>query len=481
MERFLEYGLNAVADLGVEFGEVRVERRIDEQVRTKNREVEVLFRRESSGVGIRVLHRGAWGFAATSKLTKEAIRRTAKAALAIAEASASLNAKPVVLAPEPTHRATYVTPIQKDPLAVPISDKLALLFAAADRTLAVPGVAMAKGSMSAWRVEKWFGNTEGSQIHQVITTSGAGIEAYAAKAGEIQRRSYPNSFGGDFSNAGYEFIESLGLVEHAQRIGEEAVALLSARVCPTGTFDVIIDGSQMALQVHESLGHPSELDRVLGTELSYAGGSFLTPEKRGTFQCGSELVNVVADATAPGGLGTFGFDDEGVEAQRVDLVRGGTFVGYLTSRETAGELGLGRSSGAARAAGWARIPLIRMTNINLLPGKGTLAELIGETEHGIYLETNKSWSIDDRRVNFQFGTEVAWEIQNGRKVRMLKNALYTGITPEFWRSCVAICGEGEWRLWGVPNCGKGEPGQVMQVGHGAAPAKFQKVQVRGSG
>ncbi len=480
MEKFVGLALEVLGDLGAEFGEVRVERRVDENIRTKNLEVEVLSRRESAGIGIRVLHKGAWGFAATSDLSEQGIKKTAEQALAIAKATAALLREPVKLAPEPVHRGTYITPIKKDPLSVPIQDKLSLLFTAAERILKVQGVALAKGSISAWRIEKWFGNTEGTEVYQVITSCGAGIEAYAAKPGEIQKRSFPNSFGGDFANSGYEFIESLGLVEEAERIGEEAVALLSAPVCPTGVFDVIIDGSQMALQVHESLGHPSELDRVLGTELSYAGGSFLTLEKLGKFQYGSEIVNIVADATAPGGLGTFGYDDEGVEAQRVDLVRAGIFVGYLTSRETAGKLGFSRSSGAARASSWARIPLIRMTNINLLPGKGSLADLIAETEHGIYFETNKSWSIDDRRVNFQFGTEIAWEIKNGKKVRMLKNALYTGITPEFWRSCVAICGPEEWRLWGLPNCGKGEPGQVMQVGHGAAPAKFKNVQVRGA-
>ncbi len=480
MEKLVNLALSVLRDLGAEFGEVRVERRMDEAIRTKNLEVEVLSRRESAGIGIRVLYRGAWGFVATSDLTEAGIRRTAEQALSIAKATASLLREPVQLTPEPVHRATYVTPANKDPLSVPIQDKLALLFSAAQQILQVQGIAMAKGSLSAWRIEKWFGNTEGSEIHQVITSCGAGIEAYAAKPGEIQRRSFPNSFGGDFANAGYEFIESLGLVENAERIAEEAVALLSAPVCPTGVFDVIIDGSQMALQVHESLGHPSELDRALGTELSYAGGSFLTPEKLGNFQYGSELVNIVADATAPRGLGTFGYDDEGVEAQRVDLVREGIFVGYLTSRETAGKLGWARSSGAARASGWARIPLVRMTNINLLPGKGHLADLIADTEYGIYFETNKSWSIDDRRVNFQFGTEIAWEIKNGKKVRMLKNALYTGITPQFWGSCVAICGPEEWRLWGLPNCGKGEPGQVMQVGHGAAPAKFKNVQVQGA-
>lgn len=480
MEKLVGLALSVLRDLGAEFGEVRVERRVDESLRTKNLEVEVLSRRESAGIGIRVLYKGAWGFAATGDLSEGGVRRAAEQALAIARASASLLREPVRLAPEPAHRGTYVTPVKKDPLAVPIQDKLALLFAAAERILRVPGVLMAKGSLAAWRIEKWFGNTEGSEIHQVITSCGAGIEAYAAKPGEMQKRSFPNSFGGDFANAGYEFIESLGLVENAERIGEEAVALLSAPVCPTGVFNVIINGSQMALQVHESLGHPAELDRVLGTELSYAGGSFLTLEKRGNFRYGSEIVNIVADATAPGGLGTFGYDDEGVEAQRVDLVREGVFVGYLTSRETAGKLGLPRSSGAARASSWARIPLVRMTNINLLPGKGRLADLLADTEHGIYFETNKSWSIDDRRVNFQFGTEIAWEIRNGKKVRMLKNALYTGITPQFWGSCVAIAGPEEWRLWGLPNCGKGEPGQVMQVGHGAAPAKFTNVQVRGA-
>ncbi|MFN3346937.1 MAG: TldD/PmbA family protein, partial [Candidatus Bipolaricaulaceae bacterium] len=480
MEKLVSLALGVLADLGAEFGEVRVERRVDEAIRTKNLEVEVLSRRESAGIGIRVLYKGAWGFAATSDLTEGGIRRAAAQALSIAKASATLLREPVRLAPEPAQRGTYVTPVKKDPFSVPIQEKLSLLFSAAQRILQVQGIALAKGSLSAWRIEKWFGNTEGSEIHQVITSCGAGIEAYAAKPGEIQKRSFPNSFGGDFANAGYEFIESLGLVENAERIAEEAVALLSAPVCPTGVFDVIIDGSQMALQVHESLGHPSELDRVLGTELSYAGGSFLTLDKLGNFQYGSEIVNVTADATLPGGLGTFGYDDEGVPAQRVDLVREGIFVGYLTSRETAGKLGFARSSGAARASSWARIPLIRMTNINLLPGRGRLADLIADTEHGIYFETNKSWSIDDRRVNFQFGTEIAWEIKNGKKVRMLKNALYTGITPEFWRSCVAICGPEEWRLWGLPNCGKGEPGQVMQVGHGAAPAKFKNVQVRGA-
>jgi len=480
MEQLVRYGLETASQLGADFAEVRAERRVEETISTKNKEVESLSQRETRGVGIRVLYQGAWGFAATGDITKAGVRKAARSALAIAKATASLHQDEVRLAWEPAHVATFTTPYKRDPLKVPLKEKLDLLFAAADRILAVKGVAMAKGSMAAWQVHKWFANSEGSLIHQEITTCGAGIEAFAAGGGEFQRRSYPSSFGGDFANGGYEFIEGLRLEDNAPRIAEEAVALLTAPVCPTGVFDVIIGGSQMALQVHESLGHPSELDRVLGTELSYAGGSFLDTAKLGKFQYGSEIVNIVADATAPGGLGTFGYDDEGVPAQRVDLVKNGIFVGYLTSRETAPKIGAKRSGGAARASSWARIPLIRMTNINLLPGQGRLDRLIAGTERGIYFETNKSWSIDDRRVNFQFGTEIAWMIENGKKTTMLKNAMYTGLTPQFWGSCVAICGPEEWRLWGLPNCGKGEPGQVMQVGHGAAPAKFANVQVRGA-
>lgn len=481
MEELVREALNALQDLGVDYGEVRAEGRTEENVSTKNREVDALSRRESRGIGIRVLHGGAWGFAATGDTSQAAIARAAQAAFAIAEATARVQRERVELAPEPAHQATFVGPVKRDPLAVPLTEKLELLFSCADRILAVPGVAMAKGGIAAWRVEKFFGNTQGSVIRQTLTSCGAGIEAYAAGAGEFQRRSYPCSFGGDYASAGYEFIEGLNLLDHAREIAEEAVALLSAPVCPTGVFEIILEGSQLALQVHESVGHPTELDRVLGTELSYAGGSFLTPAKQGSFRYGSDLVNLVADATVPGGLGTFGYDDEGVPAQRVDLVKDGMFVGFLSSRDTAPRIGLRRSGGAARASSWSRIPLIRMTNINLLPGEGTLDDLVRDTKHGILFATNKSWSIDDRRVNFQFGTEIAWEIVDGRKVRILKNPLYTGITPQFWGACVAIAGPGEWHMWGVPNCGKGEPSQTMQVGHGVAPAKFARVQVRGAG
>jgi TldD protein len=235
----------------------------------------------------------------------------------------------------------------------------------------------------------------------------------------------------------------------------------------------------VGLQIHESIGHPIELDRVLGTEANFAGMSFLTLEKLGTLQYASEIVNVVADATeAHGpGLGTFAYDDEGVPAQATPIIKNGLFVGYLTSRETAKAIGQSRSSGAMRAESWNRIPLIRMTNVSLLPGAWTFDDLMADTDDGIFMETNRSWSIDDRRYNFQFGTEIAWEIRHGKKTRMLKNPSYAGITTEFWNSCDGICGPENWKLWGTPNCGKGQPMQSMGTGHGASPARFRRVQV----
>ena len=311
------------------------------------------------------------------------------------------------------------------------------------------------------------------------TISGAGIGATSFAENEIQKRSYPNSFGGQHAGAGYELVERLQLVENARRVGEEAVALHKADKCPEGRRTIILDSSQLALQIHESIGHPIELDRVLGTEANFAGMSFLTLDQLGKLRYGSEIVNAVADARLEHGpgLGTFGFDDEGVPAQCLDIIKDGRFVGYLSSRETAPAIGLERSGGTMRAESWNRIPLIRMTNVSLLPGTWKLADLIADTNDGIYFETNRSWSIDDRRYHFQFGTEIAWEIKGGKKTRMLKNPSYSGITTEFWNSCDAICNRAHWTLWGTPNCGKGQPMQTMGTGHGAAPARFRNVLV----
>ncbi|UCD71393.1 MAG: TldD/PmbA family protein, partial [Syntrophobacterales bacterium] len=283
-------------------------------------------------------------------------------------------------------------------------------------------------------------------------------------------------FGGNFATGGYEFIEGLDLPGNAERTADQAAQLLFAQACPSKVTTLILDSSQLALQIHESVGHPIELDRVLGMEVAYAGTSFLIPGKRGSFRYGSDSVNINADATIAGGLGTFGYDDEGVKAQRIPILQNGIFVNFLTSRETAGEDG-SRPNGTMRAESWNRIPLIRMTNINLQPGSWTFEDMVADTDDGIYMVTNRSWSIDDRRLNFQFGTEIAWEIKKGKMGKMFKNPTYTGITPHFWSSCDAVANEKEWRLWGLPNCGKGQPGQTAHVGHGAAPARFRNVKV----
>jgi len=339
-----------------------------------------------------------------------------------------------------------------------------------------PKVRITQSFLMVLRTHTLFANTEGSRFDQTILECGGGITATAVEHGESQVRSYPNSFRGNFATAGFEFFTGLDLEAHAPRVAEEAEALLSAPVCPAGRRDVIIEGGQLALQVHESIGHPIELDRVFGTEAAYAGTSFLTTDKLGSFRSGSEHVNVVADATVPGGLGTFAWDDEGVAAQCVPIIEGGRFVGYISDRESAARLGTA-STGAARAQSAGAIPLVRMTNINLLPGDWAFDDLLADTDDGLYLVTNRSWSIDDRRINFQFGTEAAYEVRGGKLGTMYKNPTYTGITPEFWGSCDAVCNEQHWKLWGTPNCGKGEPGQMAHVGHGVAPARFRNVQV----
>ncbi len=461
---------------GVQYADVRLVRRIHQGLSVKNGEIERSLSVEEQGFGVRVIVDGAWGFAASSRPTKAELRKVAAQAVQIAKASAWSGGRRAVLAPVEPMVATYRTPILEDPFQVPLEAKLDLLFKATGILQRDPRIKVAEGSLNFFKTWKFFVSTEGAGIEQEIIESGGGISATAVNGGEAQTRSYPNSHGGDFATKGYEFIEAMDLVGAAERVREEALALLSAEDCPSGETTIILDGPQLALQIHESCGHAIELDRVLGMEMSYAGGSFLDLTKRGTFRYGSPLVNITADATLEGGLGTFGFDDEGVPSQRTEIVRDGIFIDYLKSRETAAVLGE-QSNGCMRADGWNRIPLIRMVNVNLEPGEGTLEELIADTEDGLFISTNKSWSIDQMRLNFQFGCELAREIKHGKLGRIFKNPIYTGITPRFWGSCDAICGPSEWHIWGVPNCGKGEPPQTARVGHGTAPARFRRVQV----
>lgn len=477
MKELTDRALDTASMLGATYADIRIVHRENQVIGARNALIEGISHNVDRGFGVRVLLDGAWGFASSSVITPGEIEEITRQAIRIARASARVRGRPVSLGPPVTYVDAYVTPVDIDPFQVPLEDKVHVLIAATRSMQAVDGIVGARASMECIREHKWFANSEGAFIEQTIIETGGGMECTSAGNGDVQKRSYPNSFGRNQGTVGYELIEAMDMPGNARRIAEQAVALLRAKQCPSGVTTVILDGTQVALQIHESCGHPIELDRVFGTEAAYAGTSFLTPEKLGNFQYGSEHVNITADATLPCGLGTFGYDDEGVPAQCTPIVREGVFVGYLTSRETAQELGREQSNGAMRASGWNRIPLIRMTNVNLEPGNWSLEELIADTEEGIYMETNKSWSIDDKRLNFQFGTEIAWEIRNGKLGDMLKNATYTGMTPEFWRSCDAVCGGRDWALWGTPNCGKGQPPQLAHTGHGAAPARFRNVRV----
>ncbi|HHY44360.1 MAG TPA: TldD/PmbA family protein, partial [Firmicutes bacterium] len=405
MKDLTAQALDVAKKLGASYADIRVVDKKQESVRTRNGNVESLGSSRSRGFGVRVLYDGAWGFSSSARVTEEEVRRVAEEAVSIAKASATVKReKDVVLAPAKPVTAKWESKCKIDPFSVKVEDKIALLMEADRLMRQNKGVRVASGNFMALREDKIFASTEGSYIEQVKIETGAGIEATAADRGELQRRSYPNSAGGDYASSGWEFVESMNILDHAERVGNEAVQLLTAKQCPDVVTDLILDSSQLTLQIHESCGHPIELDRVLGQEASYAGTSFLTPEKKGTFQYGSPHVNIVADATLDGGLGSFGYDDEGVPAQRTAIVDKGIFMNYLSSRDTAAELGEA-SSGAARADSWARIPIVRMTNINLEPGDWTLDEIIKDTKEGILMETNKSWSIDDKRLNFQFGVE----------------------------------------------------------------------------
>jgi TldD protein len=482
MDALAARALDTARFLGAAYADVRVIHFTEESLSVKNGAVDGLSTVESLGFGVRVLVGDAWGFAASRLLTLAEADRVAGQAVQIARASATVPDGPLGLGPPVTGRGAYATPLQIDPFTISTEAKLDVLFRAdaamARAERAGPARSLVRhGSLAFTRERKLFANTEGALLEQTLSEAGGGIMATAVSADDVQRRSYPNSAERQQGTAGWEYLLAMDLPGQAERVAAEAVQLLTAAPCPHETVTTVILGaSQLALQIHESCGHPTELDRVFGAEAAYAGGSFLTPEKLGRFRYGSEVVNLTAEALRPTGLGTFGWDDEGVPAQSTPLVREGVFTGFLMSRETAARLGQ-PSNGCMRAAGWNRLPLVRMTNVSLEPGAWTLADLIADTDSGIFMDTNRSWSIDDRRYNFQFGTEVGYEIKHGRLGRLLKDCTYTGNTPAFWNGCDAVCNADHWVMYGTPNCGKGQPAQVMHTGHGAAPARFRNVRV----
>lgn len=478
LKKDLAYGAVELAkSQGASYSDIRVILVKSEIIQTRNGIIAGVEKHESLGFGIRVIVDGAWGFAAANDYTKSSVEVATQRAIKIAKSGSSFATKRVHLAPEERYIAKWTTPHIIDPFTIPTENKIELLLQVDEILRKTQGITLTNTHMNFRDKKQLFLNSDGSEIEQHIIWSGAGFAATASDGSENQTRSYPQSHGGQNCSKGYELISELKLVGNAPRIAEEAVMLLKAPQCPQGEMDIIIGSSQMALQIHESCGHPIELDRALGMEANFAGTSFLTPDKLGKLAYGSKIVNIVADSTSPAGLGTFGYDDEGVPAQKWDIIKQGAFVGYLASRETASIIGLEKSNGTLRADGYNRFPIIRMVNVNLMPGNWEYDNLIADTKNGILVDSNKSWSIDQQRLNFQFATEMGWRIKDGKIAGPLKNCTYQGITYKFWNSCDAICNMDSWQLWGVPNCGKGEPGQTMAVSHGASPARFRQVLV----
>ncbi|RKY26076.1 MAG: TldD/PmbA family protein, partial [Planctomycetota bacterium] len=432
MRQLTAVALSTAKRRGAKYADIRIVETRTQAVNVKNGAIGGIGDHYDIGFGVRVIANGAWGFAASNKVTKKEIERVAANAVKIAKAAARVKSGNVRLAPEPIYDDRWQTPYLIDPFDVPLEEKLDILYKIDGVLRKDKRIRVASGSMSFLTEHQWLATSEGTFIDQKLMRSGAGYAATAVKGGEAQIRSYPASFRGQFATLGYELIESLHLLDHADRVRDEAIALLTAPQCPSGVRDLILDGHQMALQIHESVGHASELDRVIGMEANYAGTSFATTEKLGRFRYGSPIVNLVADSTVPAGLGTIGYDDDGVRAQRWHIVKDGIFSGYQTNREVAHYCGDERSRGCCRAQGWSKIPMVRNTNLSLMPGDWTLEDLIADTKKGILMATNKSWSIDQKRLNFQFGTEIAWEIKNGKLGRIYKNPTYQGITPEFW-------------------------------------------------
>jgi TldD protein len=475
-KHLLRSAIHKLKSKGAEYADIRWVRRQHENLSVLNQNVENISSRIDEGYGIRTLYNGAWGFTCGSIFKEEEIEKNIRLAINIARASSAINKDKVIYPAYPAAHASYSSGYQINPFEVSQDAKLHYLFYTNEILLQHPKIKFAQSTFDFYHTKKFFINTEDSEIEQSFIESGGFFEVVACEGTKAQKRSYPISHHSQIRQSGYEYIKELNFPENAPRIRDEAVMLLGAADTPIGETTIILDGYQTALQVHESCGHPVELDRVLGSELSYAGGSFLSLEKYGDFRYGSKLVNISADATLPGGVGSFAYDDEGVKGQRVELVKNGIFCGYLSSRESADVIKKD-SNGTMRAESWNHIPLVRMTNINLEPQTPSFEELIADTKEGLYLCTNKSWSIDELRLNFQFGCEIAWQIKNGKLKQPYKNPIYYSNTPYFWNNCTGVANKDSWYIWGIPTCGKGEPAQSIHVGHAVSPARFEKIMV----
>ena len=477
LDDLVKRALAAATKAGASYADVRVVRIRRETIATREDRVERVSANEEYGVGVRVIAGGAWGFAATPSVTANDAERAARDAVATAKANASLMKRPVVLAPVPANVDVWQTALIKDPFKIPLEDKAELLLAINREAMKVPGVKFATSQYAAVAEWKLLASTDGAYIEQEIVRLGPGYSVTAVddKRGEFESRDYqlpPRQ-------AGWEYVEAAPMVADARRVGEEAVEKLKAPSVSPGKKELILDPSNMWLTIHESIGHPTELDRAMGLEANYAGTSFATPDKRGKLRVGSPILTFFADKTTPGGLATCGYDDDGVATQKWNLIENGVFVDYQTTREQAGWIGAKASRGTCYGDSYASFPFQRMPNVSLAPGaqERSIDDLVAATDSGIVIVGRGSWSIDHQRLNFQFGGQTFWEVKGGKKVRMLRDVAYQANTLEFWASCDLLGGPKSWQMHGSLSDGKGEPSQSNAVSHGCPPARFRKVNV----
>lgn len=473
MKDFAKVIIDLLGMENIDYGDVRVEEYTYEAITIKNGIVENVATITASGFGVRVLKNGAWGFAASSEISALQAEQIIKKAVELANASGIRNPG-IELGNEKIPSGEYFSNVKESPFDVSLTEKIDHLLEVDKILSSSKYVFFRVGSMTFFRAKKYFASTEGAFQHQEITHSGSYLHVKGTKDGDVQSRTFDNTLQG-----GYEIIREFNLKKRAESLVEDVEKLLFAPPAPEGEMDVIIGPHQMVLQIHESIGHAVELDRIFGYELGYAGGSFITPDMIGNFRYGAPLMNIYQDATNKRSIGGFGFDDEGVPAKKEYIVKNGVLVGVLSSRETARRIGR-ESSGAARAEAYDNIPIVRMTTVSIEPGEHTLEEMIESVKDGLMIDWNKSWSIDDKRLNFQFGTEMGWRIKNGKIVEVVKNPIYYDITTEFWHKLDMVGNKDYKVLFGVPNCGKGEPGQTMRVAHETVPVLFRKVKVGSS-
>lgn len=474
-DELAELVLRRITASGAEYGDIRFLDSTTQTIRGEDRRIASIRDQQDRGFGIRVLYHGAWGFAASSVLSLEEAPRVADLAIEIAKGSASLAIERVKLADEPVHRDRIVTPWRIDPFSVALEQKTSLLLETMESVHQQAGVVRSRASLWARRDQKLFVSTEGSRLEFDLLAVSGDFDATAVHEGRFASRSFTMPH----LRMGHELIEAANFLAEARRIAAQAVEKVQAPAIAPGRYDLVLDPEHLSLTMHESCGHPSELDRALGYEANYAGTSFLTTEKRGTFRYGSPHVNLVADNCEPETLAATGYDDDGVACQRWDIVREGIFVGYCTNREVAPNIGETRSRGSNRADGWGSVPIVRIANIGLEPGNATLDELLADVKRGIYIEGHGSYSIDQRRYNFQFGGDAFWLIENGKRTHMIRDVVYHGITPEFWGSCDGVADRSHRRRYGFITCGKGQPGQSGWMTHPASHARFRKVNVIG--